>query len=208
VEIITRAEAIQRGLKRYFTGKPCKHGHIAERLLTRTCVECGRGVTRRWQAANPDQCRKQGHKWRGENPDRWAAHRGLHEARKRFPDCVPSDFDFDATIPFYTERRRLTKETGVKHDVDHILALRLGGKHLASNLQVNRHKGKAARAEARRVARQKKNPPSCSSAGFLCGSNFAVYELLAALHRRCVLSATAFVCSAFTPRPYLSNVNA
>ncbi|AUR97537.1 coil containing protein [Vibrio phage 1.240.O._10N.261.52.F8] len=31
MEIITRKEAKERGLKRYFTGKPCKHGHIAER---------------------------------------------------------------------------------------------------------------------------------------------------------------------------------
>ena len=34
------------------------------------------------------------------------------------------------------------------------------------------------------------------------------YELLALLHRRCVFSVIAFVCSAFTPRPYLLNVNA
>jgi hypothetical protein len=29
-EIITRAEAKARGLKRYFTGKPCKCQHVAE----------------------------------------------------------------------------------------------------------------------------------------------------------------------------------
>lgn len=36
-----RREAIALGLDRYFTGKPCKHGHVAERLLPHSkCVEC------------------------------------------------------------------------------------------------------------------------------------------------------------------------
>jgi len=43
VEIISRAEARKLGLKRYFLGpdKPCKNGHIAEKLVSnRTCVLC------------------------------------------------------------------------------------------------------------------------------------------------------------------------
>lgn len=40
--IITRKEAVERSLPRYFTGKPCKHGHIAERVVKGTCVECDR----------------------------------------------------------------------------------------------------------------------------------------------------------------------
>lgn len=36
-------EARRTGLKRYFTGKPCLNGHIAERMTsTRACVECKR----------------------------------------------------------------------------------------------------------------------------------------------------------------------
>ena len=39
--IITRAEAKALGLKRYFTGKPCKHGHVTERFtISKSCVEC------------------------------------------------------------------------------------------------------------------------------------------------------------------------
>lgn len=30
-ELISRAQARARGLKKYFTGKPCKHGHICQR---------------------------------------------------------------------------------------------------------------------------------------------------------------------------------
>lgn len=43
MKIITRKEAKEKGLKRYFTGKACKNGHIAERLVcNKTCVECER----------------------------------------------------------------------------------------------------------------------------------------------------------------------
>jgi hypothetical protein len=42
-EIITRAEAREKGLKRYFTGKPCGRGHIAERTVSDShCCECTR----------------------------------------------------------------------------------------------------------------------------------------------------------------------
>lgn len=42
-EIITRAEAKARGLKRYFTGTVCKYGHISERHVGKgQCIECHR----------------------------------------------------------------------------------------------------------------------------------------------------------------------
>ena len=36
----TRAEAKATGAKYYFTGEPCKHGHIALRKTKGACVEC------------------------------------------------------------------------------------------------------------------------------------------------------------------------
>ena len=39
--IITRVEAKALGLKRYFTGKPCRRGHVAEReVVNKCCREC------------------------------------------------------------------------------------------------------------------------------------------------------------------------
>jgi 5-methylcytosine-specific restriction endonuclease McrA len=39
--IITRAEAKAAGLTRYFTGKPCNHGHMCERYVKGgACLEC------------------------------------------------------------------------------------------------------------------------------------------------------------------------
>ncbi|PPD55499.1 MAG: hypothetical protein CTY12_00555 [Methylotenera sp.] len=41
MEIITRSQAKSQGLTRYFTGVPCKHGHISEKLVSSaTCLEC------------------------------------------------------------------------------------------------------------------------------------------------------------------------
>lgn len=41
MKTITRKEAKEKGFPRYFTGKPCVHGHVAERYTcNKTCVEC------------------------------------------------------------------------------------------------------------------------------------------------------------------------
>jgi len=81
--IISRAEARALGLKRYFTGKPCQRGHVAERgVISLDCVECvrtRRGANlakarerereraRKYRAADPGRVREN---WR-----RWAAKR-------------------------------------------------------------------------------------------------------------------------------------
>ena len=43
MEIITRKEALAQGLTHYFTGKPCKRGHVAKRFAKRgLCMDCNR----------------------------------------------------------------------------------------------------------------------------------------------------------------------
>jgi hypothetical protein len=44
----TRAEAKAVGASHYFTGEPCKHGHIAPRKTKGACIEC---LKVEWQAA-------------------------------------------------------------------------------------------------------------------------------------------------------------
>ncbi|TCG02052.1 hypothetical protein BZM26_02640 [Paraburkholderia strydomiana] len=52
---MTRAQAKAAGLTRYFTGKPCPHGHIFERHASNgTCVECTSQKTEK-RRANPDK---------------------------------------------------------------------------------------------------------------------------------------------------------
>jgi hypothetical protein len=49
-ELISRGAARERGLVRYFTGKPCKHGHVAERTVSNgECVVCAAVRTALWR---------------------------------------------------------------------------------------------------------------------------------------------------------------
>lgn len=95
--LITRAEAIASGLRRYFTGKPCKSGHIAERLLSKKCVVCNSGYNRKHYEANQEEltakkrvyaakryaehtgkCRDSNKRWAAKNRDKMAAYKARY----------------------------------------------------------------------------------------------------------------------------------
>jgi hypothetical protein len=170
-KIVTRNEALRRRLTRFFTGKPCPLGHVAERNVSNgSCVTCSRlrdqaryvanlkrerARSRIYRAAHPEAVRAASRAWYATNLDRVAASMARGHAKRRSPGCVPPEFNLEETIPFYAEARRRTRETGVLYVVDHIIALCLDGKHIASNLQVlteaaNLEKAKAERADAKR----------------------------------------------------------
>lgn len=55
MEIITRKQAIERGITVFFTGRPCKYGHIDVRALpSGNCRECIRIHGRLWYRKNLD----------------------------------------------------------------------------------------------------------------------------------------------------------
>ena len=78
-----RSIARSQGLARYFTGEPCKRGHIAERYVDKaTCVECDvarrktedgarkkREQDRRYHAENAEAMRRKAKDWRKANPE-------------------------------------------------------------------------------------------------------------------------------------------
>lgn len=69
-KLISAKEAKKQGLKRYFTGKPCKHGHIDERLVSsETCCECNRLKVVQWQKDNPEKAKQKHDRWKAKNPD-------------------------------------------------------------------------------------------------------------------------------------------
>jgi hypothetical protein len=50
MQIITRQEAKEKGLSRYFTGKPCTKGHIAERrVANHSCAVCSNEQSKQYQ---------------------------------------------------------------------------------------------------------------------------------------------------------------
>lgn len=56
---------------RYFTGTPCRRGHICERQTSnKTCIECGLAADRARHAKNPNLKRSQVKRWRCDNPER------------------------------------------------------------------------------------------------------------------------------------------
>ena len=59
MEKISRKQAVQLGLKRYFTGVPCMHGHICERRIKKDgssqCVECHRLTLQKQKARDPER---------------------------------------------------------------------------------------------------------------------------------------------------------
>ena len=60
-------EARALGLKWYFTGVPCKRGHIEDRLASNNCCrECCKRKCRKWHAKHQGYFRK----WRSDNKDR------------------------------------------------------------------------------------------------------------------------------------------
>lgn len=68
-EIISRAEAKAKGLKSYFTDKPCLRGHIDLRSVTGCeCYECRRIRNREWHQENPDLATERRERFVENNP--------------------------------------------------------------------------------------------------------------------------------------------
>lgn len=54
-----RAKAISEGKSKYFTGRPCKHGHIAERRVDNgACSVCEAERIKKWFAENPEKVKR------------------------------------------------------------------------------------------------------------------------------------------------------
>lgn len=174
--VVSRREAVQRGLKHYFTGKPCKHGHVARRFTsTWICTACNAAPDRRryvsdwqrentakvaernerWCDRNREKHRAANRKWIRDNPDK--ANAALARRRARELQATPAWADQEKIAAFYTEAARLTRETGIPHEVDHIVPLagrNVCGLHVENNLRVVTRK--ANRSKGNRLPREEK----------------------------------------------------
>jgi hypothetical protein len=104
-------------------------------------------VHREWYARNLETKRAKNRMWSKKNP----ARHNMLCAKRRHDEvrATPAWANLDAMEKVYAKARAMTKKTGVKHDVDHIIPLRgklVCGLHVESNLQIlsaslNRSKG-------------------------------------------------------------------
>lgn len=66
--IVTRAAALAAGDRLFFTGKKCRHGHMAQRYVAQgLCVECARSAAERQRANDPMGHAAQVDAWRKAN---------------------------------------------------------------------------------------------------------------------------------------------
>jgi 5-methylcytosine-specific restriction endonuclease McrA len=82
---ISWVNAKNQGLPRYFTGRPCKQGHIAERRVSgRHCIVCADNASRLWAKENPGRVKEIVKKWNVLNRKEEAAR--AREWRKNNPE--------------------------------------------------------------------------------------------------------------------------
>ena len=201
MKITLRKVAKLQGLSHYFTGKPCKYGHLSKRLtLDGGCLECCRikgknrrldnfdrvnEISRNWILRNPEKIkardkkryaenreseiqRRRDHRianlddqlnkrriryyknkteelkaakeWKYKNKPRLAALEMKRRAAKlnRTPSWL-NQSDLDIIVDIHVIAARVSKETGVKHQVDHVIPLQgklVSGLHVSNNLQL------------------------------------------------------------------------
>jgi len=79
-----RVAALACGEKMYFTGKPCKRGHVAPRRVdSYSCSECLRERTEAWAKKNPNRAKEIDHAWKRKNAGRLAQRHAAYAEKNR-----------------------------------------------------------------------------------------------------------------------------
>lgn len=147
------AEARASGAKKYFTGKPCKSGHVSERWVNRSvCVECSRQSVARNYQRNADARKKKVLQWGCANQGKVLANKAAYRERNR--DLLREKHrEYHASKPeiatknsaarrarrrfaqppwvapadllaVYRQAQVLSALTGIKYSVDHVIPLK------------------------------------------------------------------------------------
>lgn len=120
-----------------------------------------RELTKKWKSENQDRAKqnyknwakrnkeyvlKKHKEWCNKNKDKISNWKGARRAKERKSLLSCSANDIKLVNEIYKLCKRVSKCTGIKHEVDHIIPISKGGPHIPTNLQVipsyfNRCKG-------------------------------------------------------------------
>lgn len=152
---VSKKDAIAAGLMYYFTGTPCKHGHVGEQYASATghgCVVCIRARQAAWWRDNPDEVyAKQRVKrdkaiaekaeWRRANPFNSFVKAKAASARRRSRKLqrTPTWANRDKILEAYKLADFMSDLMQTPYHVDHEIPLQsklVSGLHVHTNLRV------------------------------------------------------------------------
>ena len=135
----TRRQAKELGVGSYFTGKPCKYGHVAHRYTgSGACSACQIPQVKEYHAQDPERQKGWRKTYRVNHPEAHNLNARIQQAKVRNKENLVHLTSIEQMMVknYYEDAANLTKETGVEHEVDHIIPRSLGGPHAPWNLQV------------------------------------------------------------------------
>ena len=92
MKVISRSDARAQGLKRYFTGKPCRQGHIVERYVGAcSCTECMSLKAKARYEADPEKAKAAAVAWQKANPEKVEAYAAAKRAATAIRKATEAD---------------------------------------------------------------------------------------------------------------------
>lgn len=130
---LTKDEAKRQGSKFFFTGRPCKRGHLSPRRADNgMCIECSRITAKRRAEAKRVECREYSRQMYNDNP-LYRAKSRCRRAGMPYPSLPPH---LEGLLEQVHQEAALRRLEGEDVTVDHIHPLSKGGLQMAHNCQV------------------------------------------------------------------------
>jgi len=139
--ILHKEEAVELGIKFFYSGRPCKNGHHSPRYTrTHMCLDCRRMHEGARIKANPSAHRAKANKWYGENLEKARTAARVRERNKRTKKAESGSHTHCDIIDILRLQKGRCGYCRVrlsdKYHVDHIVPLKRGGSNMRSNLQI------------------------------------------------------------------------